>query len=88
MSLPESWIIDANKIERPALLSPFSYLDPTGQAIYVSALERYIHRTEHILKLQAKGEIDTVTAQASLGFLAQQLQQTRHDLLLGSPSLN
>ncbi|MEN9222934.1 MAG: hypothetical protein Q6M04_10905 [Thermostichus sp. BF3_bins_97] len=88
MPLPESWIIDASKSAKPAFLSPFAYLDPLGQVIYVSALERYIHRIEYVLNLQAKGEIDTATAQASLGFLAQQLQQTRHDLLLGSSSLN
>ncbi len=88
MSLPESWLIDANKSPKSAFLSPFSYLDPLGQTIYVSALERYIHRIEHVLNLQAKGEIDMATAQASFGFLVQQLQQTRHDLLLGSSSLN
>lgn len=88
MPLPESWIVDAHKSPKSAFLSPFSYLDPLGQAIYVSALERYVHRLQHILNLLAEGEIDTATAQAGFDFLAQQLQQTRHDLLLGSSSLN
>ncbi|MCJ2541406.1 hypothetical protein [Thermostichus vulcanus] len=88
MSQSETWLINNHWISKPTVLSPFPHLDPTGQAIYVSALERHIHHLEHILDLQAKGGIDSATAQASLDFLVQQLQRTRHDLLLGSPSLN
>lgn len=88
MSHPEAWLINTHWLPKPAVLSPFPHLDPIGQAIYVKALERHIQRTDHVLSLFAEGEIDTNTAQASFKLLTQQLQQTRHDLLLGSPSLN